>query len=80
MLVAIRASGVSHRGEFTRSRDHPEGPVPVVFDHERAGIGVDMDRKIKIDELIMHVMPRAKISDAFDLMYQGESIPPVVTF
>src|SRR5712671_4852587 len=39
-----------------------------------------MDRKIKIDELITHVMPLEKINDAFDLMHRGESIRSVVTF
>jgi len=39
-----------------------------------------MDGKIKIDELITHVMPLEKINDAFDLMHKGESIRSVVTF
>src|SRR5437868_4730344 len=39
-----------------------------------------MDGKIKIDELITHVIPLEKINDAFDLMHRGESIRSVVTF
>jgi S-(hydroxymethyl)glutathione dehydrogenase/alcohol dehydrogenase len=39
-----------------------------------------MDGKIEIDPLITHVMPLAKINDAFDLMHAGESIRSVVTF
>jgi S-(hydroxymethyl)glutathione dehydrogenase/alcohol dehydrogenase len=39
-----------------------------------------MDGKIAIDPLITHVMPLAKINDAFDLMHKGESIRSVVTF
>ncbi|MGH8323412.1 MAG: S-(hydroxymethyl)glutathione dehydrogenase/class III alcohol dehydrogenase [Steroidobacteraceae bacterium] len=39
-----------------------------------------MDKKINIDDLITHVMPVAKINDAFDLMHKGESIRSVVTF
>src|SRR5688572_14060574 len=39
-----------------------------------------MDGKINIDDLITHVMPLAKINDAFDLMHEGESIRSVVTF
>src|ERR1043165_7619666 len=39
-----------------------------------------MDKKINIDDLITHVMPLAKINDAFDLMHKGESIRSVVTF
>jgi S-(hydroxymethyl)glutathione dehydrogenase/alcohol dehydrogenase len=39
-----------------------------------------MDGKINIDDMITHVMPLAKINDAFDLMHKGESIRSVVTF
>ena len=39
-----------------------------------------MDGKINIDDLITHVMPVARINDAFDLMHHGESIRSVVTF
>ena len=39
-----------------------------------------MDKKIRIDELITHVMPVEKINEAFDLMHKGESIRSVVTF
>ncbi|MGE0744915.1 MAG: S-(hydroxymethyl)glutathione dehydrogenase/class III alcohol dehydrogenase [Rhodospirillales bacterium] len=39
-----------------------------------------MDGKIDIDSLITHVMPLAKINEAFDLMHHGESIRSVVTF
>src|SRR5438067_1206621 len=39
-----------------------------------------MDGKIKIDPLITHVLPLARINDAFDLMHKGESIRTVVTF
>jgi S-(hydroxymethyl)glutathione dehydrogenase/alcohol dehydrogenase len=39
-----------------------------------------MDKKIRIDELITHVMPVEKINEAIDLMHKGESIRSVVTF
>lgn len=39
-----------------------------------------MDGKINIDDLITHVMPLAKINDAFELMEQGKSIRSVITF
>lgn len=38
-----------------------------------------MEGKIKIDELITHVMPLEKINDAFALMHEGKSIRSVVT-
>jgi S-(hydroxymethyl)glutathione dehydrogenase/alcohol dehydrogenase len=39
-----------------------------------------MEGKIRIDDLITHTMPIARINDAFDLMHRGESIRSVVTF
>ena len=39
-----------------------------------------MDGKINIDDLITHVLPVARINEAFDLMHHGESIRSVVTF
>jgi S-(hydroxymethyl)glutathione dehydrogenase/alcohol dehydrogenase len=39
-----------------------------------------MDGKINIDDLITHVLPLAKINEAFDLMRQGDSIRSVITF
>lgn len=47
--------------------------VPKIVDWYMAG-------KIKIDELITHVMPIEQINDAFVLMNRGESIRTVVTF
>src|SRR5262245_56966602 len=40
----------------------------------------DMERRIRIDELMTHTMPIEKINDAFDLMHQGASIRSVATF
>src|SRR4029077_10308047 len=42
VLVEIRASGVCHTDEFTRSGADPEGLFPVIFGHEGAGIVVDV--------------------------------------
>lgn len=39
-----------------------------------------MEGKINIDDMITHVMPLAKINDAFGLMHKGESIRSVITF
>jgi S-(hydroxymethyl)glutathione dehydrogenase/alcohol dehydrogenase len=39
-----------------------------------------MDGKIRVDEMITHTMPLAKINEAFDLMHHGKSIRSVVTF
>jgi S-(hydroxymethyl)glutathione dehydrogenase/alcohol dehydrogenase len=42
VLVQIKATGVCHTDEFTRSGADPEGLFPVVFGHEGAGIVVDV--------------------------------------
>ncbi len=39
-----------------------------------------MEGRINIDDLITHVMPVERISEAFDLMHGGRSIRSVVTF
>jgi S-(hydroxymethyl)glutathione dehydrogenase/alcohol dehydrogenase len=38
VLVEIKATGVCHTDEFTRSGADPEGLFPVIFGHEGAGI------------------------------------------
>jgi S-(hydroxymethyl)glutathione dehydrogenase/alcohol dehydrogenase len=39
VLVEIKASGVCHTDEFTRSGADPEGLFPAILGHEGAGIG-----------------------------------------
>jgi S-(hydroxymethyl)glutathione dehydrogenase / alcohol dehydrogenase len=39
-----------------------------------------MQGKIQIDPLITHVLPHARINEAFDLMHKGESIRTVLTY
>jgi S-(hydroxymethyl)glutathione dehydrogenase / alcohol dehydrogenase len=39
-----------------------------------------MERKIRIDPLITHRLPHARINEAFDLMHRGESIRSVVVY
>src|SRR6187431_759467 len=38
VLVEIKATGICHTDEFTRSGGDPEGLFPVIFGHEGAGI------------------------------------------
>ena len=38
VLVEIRATGICHTDEFTRSGGDPEGLFPVIFGHEGAGV------------------------------------------
>ena len=42
VLVEIKATGVCHTDEFTRSGKDPEGLFPVIFGHEGAGVVVDV--------------------------------------
>jgi S-(hydroxymethyl)glutathione dehydrogenase/alcohol dehydrogenase len=39
-----------------------------------------MEGKVRIDPLITHRLPHARINDAFDLMHRGESIRSVVVY
>src|SRR5688572_14963263 len=42
VLVEIKATGICHTDEFTRSGGDPEGLFPVIFGHEGAGVVVDV--------------------------------------
>jgi S-(hydroxymethyl)glutathione dehydrogenase/alcohol dehydrogenase len=57
VLVDIRASGVCHTDEFTRSGADPEGLVPVIFGHEGAGIVVDVGPGVTSVKTGDHVIP-----------------------
>jgi S-(hydroxymethyl)glutathione dehydrogenase / alcohol dehydrogenase len=42
VLVEVKATGVCHTDEFTRSGGDPEGLFPVIFGHEGAGVVVEV--------------------------------------
>src|ERR1700709_1440477 len=42
VLVEIKASGICHTDEFTRSGADPEGLFPAILGHEGAGIVVEI--------------------------------------
>ena len=42
VMVEIKASGVCHTDEFTRSGADPEGLFPAIFGHEGAGVVVEL--------------------------------------
>jgi S-(hydroxymethyl)glutathione dehydrogenase/alcohol dehydrogenase len=42
VLVEIKATGICHTDEFTRTGEDPEGLFPVILGHEGAGIVVDI--------------------------------------
>ena len=57
VLVEIRASGVCHTDEFTRSGADPEGLFPAIFGHEGAGIVVDVGPGVNSLKNGDHVIP-----------------------
>src|SRR5258705_983594 len=57
VLVEIRASGVCHTDEFTRSGADPEGLFPVIFGHEGAGIVVEVGAGVSSLKKGDHVIP-----------------------
>jgi len=57
VLVEIRASGVCHTDEFTRSGADPEGLFPVIFGHEGAGVVVDVGPGVASLKKGDHVIP-----------------------
>src|SRR6187402_998366 len=57
VLVEIKASGVCHTDEFTRSGGDPEGLFPVIFGHEGAGVVVDVGSGVTSLKKGDHVIP-----------------------
>src|SRR6186713_1341532 len=57
VLVEIKATGVCHTDEFTRSGADPEGLFPVIFGHEGAGIVVDVGAGVTSVTKGDHVIP-----------------------
>src|SRR5712692_2698143 len=57
VLVELKASGVCHTDEFTRSGADPEGLFPVIFGHEGAGIVVDVGPGVTSLRKGDHVIP-----------------------
>ena len=57
VLVEIKASGVCHTDEFTRSGADPEGLFPAILGHEGAGIVVDVGPGVSSVRKGDHVIP-----------------------
>ena len=57
VLVEIKATGVCHTDEFTRSGADPEGLFPVIFGHEGAGVVVDVGAGVTSLKKDDHVIP-----------------------
>ncbi|HKP56266.1 MAG TPA: S-(hydroxymethyl)glutathione dehydrogenase/class III alcohol dehydrogenase [Polyangiales bacterium] len=57
VLVELKATGVCHTDEFTRSGADPEGLFPVIFGHEGAGVVVDVGPGVSSLRKGDHVIP-----------------------
>jgi S-(hydroxymethyl)glutathione dehydrogenase/alcohol dehydrogenase len=57
VLVELRATGVCHTDEFTRSGADPEGLFPAIFGHEGAGVVVDVGPGVTTLKKGDHVIP-----------------------
>jgi S-(hydroxymethyl)glutathione dehydrogenase / alcohol dehydrogenase len=57
VLVEIKASGVCHTDEFTRTGADPEGLFPAILGHEGAGIVVDVGPGVTSVRKGDHVIP-----------------------
>ncbi len=57
VLVELKATGVCHTDEFTRSGADPEGLFPVIFGHEGAGVVVEVGAGVTSVAPGDHVIP-----------------------
>jgi len=57
VLVEVKATGVCHTDEFTRSGADPEGLFPAILGHEGAGVVVDVGRGVTSLKKGDHVIP-----------------------
>ncbi|MGU9962446.1 MAG: S-(hydroxymethyl)glutathione dehydrogenase/class III alcohol dehydrogenase [Candidatus Puniceispirillales bacterium WSBS_2018_MAG_OTU23] len=57
VLVEMKATGLCHTDEFTRSGDDPEGIFPAILGHEGAGVVVDVGAGVKSLKKGDHVIP-----------------------
>ena len=57
VLVEIKATGVCHTDEFTRSGDDPEGLFPAILGHEGAGVVMEVGEGVTSLKPGDHVIP-----------------------
>src|SRR5438105_5731846 len=57
VLIEIKATGVCHTDEFTRSGADPEGLFPAILGHEGAGVVVDVGTGVSSVAAGDHVVP-----------------------
>ncbi|MGR3442263.1 MAG: alcohol dehydrogenase catalytic domain-containing protein, partial [Thalassococcus profundi] len=57
VLVEIKATGLCHTDEFTRSGDDPEGIFPAILGHEGAGVVMEVGEGVTSLKPGDHVIP-----------------------
>ncbi|MDZ7823412.1 MAG: S-(hydroxymethyl)glutathione dehydrogenase/class III alcohol dehydrogenase [Ahrensia sp.] len=57
VLVEMKATGICHTDEFTKSGADPEGAFPAILGHEGAGIVVEVGPGVKDLQVGDHVIP-----------------------
>src|SRR6202034_3473562 len=57
VLVEIKATGICHTDEYTRSGADPEGLFPAILGHEGAGVVVDVGKNVSSLKKGDHVIP-----------------------
>ena len=57
VLIEIKATGICHTDEFTRSGDDPEGLFPAILGHEGAGVVLECGPGVTSVERGDHVIP-----------------------
>ena len=57
VMVEIKATGLCHTDEFTRSGDDPEGAFPAILGHEGAGVVVEVGPGVTSLKKGDHVIP-----------------------
>ncbi|APE45298.1 S-(hydroxymethyl)glutathione dehydrogenase/class III alcohol dehydrogenase [Sulfitobacter alexandrii] len=57
VLIEIKATGICHTDEFTRSGDDPEGLFPAILGHEGAGVVLEVGEGVTTLKPGDHVIP-----------------------
>ncbi len=57
VLVEIKATGICHTDEFTRSGADPEGIFPAILGHEGAGVVIEVGEGVTSLQPGDHVIP-----------------------
>src|SRR5207249_67014 len=72
VLVEIKATGICHTDEFTRSGSDPEGLFPAILGHEGAGVVVDVGPGVgSVNTGIGAVINAAKVEPGANVVVFG---------